>query len=197
MSFWMRFQDKRRLGMFTEETEAVARALAPRPGERLLDLGGGTGVLTERIGQGFSQVVVVEPHPRRRAFGASVRPRIRFVGGGAERIDLPDGSFDCVSAVLSFHHFRDWDAAAKEVHRVLRPGGRLVVFEFSKSHGPGRFLKFLPMHRTRHAPEGHGVRGGRHGMLDPAELSRTLKRANFLPADTIDVGAGYIFTAVK
>jgi hypothetical protein len=34
-------------------------------------------------------------------------------------------------------------------------------------------------------------------MLDPAELSRTLKRANFLPADTIDVGAGYIFTAVK
>lgn len=189
MSWWLGFLDRRRLGAFAKSTEALARAVGSRPGERLLDVGGGTGVLTERFGGGFSEVVVVEPNPKKRAHGQSARPTLRFVAGTAEQLDFPDGHFDCVTAVVSLHHFQDRDAAVREIHRVLGRNGRLVVFEFHPSSGPGRFLRFL-----------HRAHGGKHaavhhGFLDPSELGRLLKRAGFRQGDVIDVGNGYLFTA--
>ena len=72
---------------------------------------------------------------------------------------------------------------------MLRVDGRLVVLEFHPSRGPGRFLRLF-----------HRAHGGKHmatphGFLDPAEMSRLLKRANFLQAGVVEVGPGYIFTA--
>lgn len=189
MSWWLGFLDKRRLGSFAEETEALARAVGGTPGERLLDIGGGTGVLTERFGQGFGEVVVVEPQAKKRAHGQAARPSLKFTAGTAENLDFADGHFDCVTAVVSLHHFHDRPRAVREIHRVLRRNGRLVVFEFHPSRGPGWFLRFL--HRS------HGGKHGAvlHGFLDPPELSRLLKRADFLQANVVDVGKGYIFTA--
>ena len=182
MSRWLRWHDRKRLAAFSHETEAIARAVGPPGGERLLDVGGGTGVMSERFGGGFREVVVLEPNEKKRRFGQSVRPHVRFVGGTAERIALPDAQVDCVTATFSFHHFRDRKAALSEIHRVLRDGGRLVVFEFSKSHGAGRLLRWLPLH---------------HGLIDALELAREAEAAGFVKSNSVDLGSGYLFTAVK
>ncbi|HEX9709559.1 MAG TPA: methyltransferase domain-containing protein [Candidatus Thermoplasmatota archaeon] len=186
MSWWLRSQDRRRLAVFAEETEAILRAVAPRAGERLLDVGGGTGALAERFGGGFGEVVVLEPNERKRRHGAAARPAVKFVGGNAERIPFPDGHFDCVTAVVSFHHFEDQGAALKEIRRVLRAGGRMIIFEFAKTQGPGRFLKFLLLHHGRARP----------ALVDPQGLQGHARRAGFQRSSAIDVGSGYLLTAL-
>jgi ubiquinone/menaquinone biosynthesis C-methylase UbiE len=178
VSWWLGIRDRRRLGAFAEETEALARAVGARPGERLLDIGGGTGVLSER----FGAVIVLEPSDKKRSHGASVRPSVKFEDGQAEKIPFPDGHFDCVTAVVSFHHFHDRAKALGEVHRVLRADGHLIIFEFVTTRGPGRFLKWLPVH---------------HGLVDAPELERVVRRAGFRQAGAIDVGRGYLMTATK
>ncbi len=182
MSWWLGIQDRRRLGAFAEETEALARAVGACPAERLLDIGGGTGVLSERFGAAFSEVVVLEPSDKKRRHGAVVRPNLKFEVGEAEKIPFPDGHFDCVTAVVSFHHFHDRAKALDEVHRVLRADGHLIIFEFVTTRGPGRFLKWLPLH---------------HGLVDAPELERVVRRAGFQQAGAIDVGRGYLMTATK
>jgi demethylmenaquinone methyltransferase/2-methoxy-6-polyprenyl-1,4-benzoquinol methylase len=60
-------------------------------------------------------------------------PFARLSVGTAEEMPYPDGSFDIVSVAFGLRNFSDREKAIKELHRVLKPGGRLVILEFSKS----------------------------------------------------------------
>ncbi|HYC67448.1 class I SAM-dependent methyltransferase [Brevundimonas sp.] len=107
----------------------AARAPAQRP-LACLDLGSGTGRFTALLAELFGGPVYgVEPFDRMREQAeASPHPEaVRYLAGRAEAIPLPDASCDLVLMFLSFHHVRDRPAAAREIRRVLRPGGRLLI----------------------------------------------------------------------
>src|SRR5688572_30066537 len=87
----------------------IRRLLRPGPGVRILDLGGGTGGFATVLAGDGAEVVVLEPNPKKVAFGRSRFPDVTFVEGDGESIPFRDGSFHRSMAMLSFHHLEDPD----------------------------------------------------------------------------------------
>jgi ubiquinone/menaquinone biosynthesis C-methylase UbiE len=105
------------------------RAPADRP-LTVLDLGSGTGRFTPGLAETFGGPVHgVEPSERMRAVAEenAAHPAVTYLAGAAESIPLPDASCDLVLLYMVLHHIRDQAAAAAEISRVLRPGGRLLI----------------------------------------------------------------------
>jgi ubiquinone/menaquinone biosynthesis C-methylase UbiE len=96
----------------------------------VLDLGSGTGRFTPALADTFGGPVYgVEPSQRMRAVAEehATHHAVTYLDGSAEKIPLPDASCDLVLLFLVLHHVRDQEAAAAEVFRVLRPGGRVLI----------------------------------------------------------------------
>jgi SAM-dependent methyltransferase len=106
---------------------AVAWALEPTSGRDLLDLGAGTGKLTEALLRvPGARVTAVEPDPPMLAELTARHPDVDARLGGAEAIPLPAGSVDAVLVGQAWHWF-DHERALPEIARVLRPGGVLAT----------------------------------------------------------------------
>ena len=106
--------------------EYPADALEPlrlSPDLTVLDLAAGTGKLTRPLAASGARVIAVEPVAEMRA---ALPSSVETLDGTAESIPLGDGSVDLVTVGQAFHWF-DGDAALAEIHRVLRPGGRLAL----------------------------------------------------------------------
>jgi SAM-dependent methyltransferase len=103
-----------------------AAALEPLrllPGMTVLDLAAGTGKLTRALSLSQASVIAVEPVEEMRA---ALPASVQALDGTAEEIPLEDGAVDLVTVAQAFHWF-DGPAALAEIHRVLRPGGRLAI----------------------------------------------------------------------
>ncbi|CAM3581497.1 demethylmenaquinone methyltransferase [Streptomyces albus] len=109
-------------------------ALALLPGERCLDVACGTGVSTEELARSGATVIGVDRSPGMVARGAGRPVGLRV----ADALDLPfqDGEFDAVTIMFGLRNVVDAPAALREMARVVRPGGRLVVCEFSHPLNP-------------------------------------------------------------
>ena len=114
-----------------------------RPGMKVLDVAGGTADLTrlflKQVGES-GQVVLTDIN-----FSMLREGRDRMLNEGrqaptaqcdGERLPFPDNTFDCVSVAFGLRNMTHKDQALKEMHRVLKPGGRLLVLEFSKVWKP-------------------------------------------------------------
>jgi len=106
--------------------DRIVAELGVGSGDRVLDLGAGTGKLTRPLLAAGLDVVAVEPLEHMRAAVARAASTSRVLDGRAEAIPLPDASLDGAVSGDAFHWF-DADLAAAELHRVLRPGGGLVL----------------------------------------------------------------------
>jgi demethylmenaquinone methyltransferase/2-methoxy-6-polyprenyl-1,4-benzoquinol methylase len=129
-----------------------------RPGQRVLDVAGGTADLSiqfaRRVGSS-GEVVLTDINP-----AMLVRGRDRMLDAGmpspavqcdAEKLPFADAHFDCVSVAFGLRNMTRKDRALAEMHRVLKPGGRLLVLEFSRVWQPlqplydAYSLKVLPL----------------------------------------------------
>jgi SAM-dependent methyltransferase len=114
----------------------LADELRIGPDTDVLDLAAGTGALTRGLVPTGARVMAVEPVARMRQILAAELPGVPALDGTAEQVPLPDGAMDVVTVAQAFHWF-DGAAAAREIHRVLRPGGRLgVLFNVRDESAP-------------------------------------------------------------
>ncbi len=117
-----------------------------KPGMRALDVAGGTGDLARGMAKqvGATGEVVLSDinaamldNGRRRLIDAGVLDNVRFVQLNAESLPFPAAHFDCVTIGFGLRNVTDKDRALAEMRRVLKPGGRALVLEFSKPTVPG------------------------------------------------------------
>jgi demethylmenaquinone methyltransferase/2-methoxy-6-polyprenyl-1,4-benzoquinol methylase len=110
---------------------AVLKAVAPQPGERVLDLAAGTGTSSEPFAARGAFVVPADFSLGMLRVGKRARPSLPFVAGDAMRLPFADAVFDAVTISFGLRNVSDPDGALRELQRVTKPGGRLVVCEFS------------------------------------------------------------------
>ncbi|MBD8061686.1 demethylmenaquinone methyltransferase [Oceanitalea stevensii] len=120
---------------------ATRRAVAAEPGMRVLDLAAGTGTSSEAYADAGVAVVPCDFSTGMVGVGKRRRPDLSFVAGDATRLPFADESFDVVTISFGLRNVVDTDLALREMRRVTRPGGRLVICEFSRpTFGPFRVL---------------------------------------------------------
>lgn len=112
-----------------------------RPGQRVLDLAGGTGDLAARFARLVGpqgQVVLSDINAamleegRRRLLDQGIAGNVEYVLANAECLPFPDNHFDCITMAFGLRNVTDKDAALRSIYRVLKPGGQAMILEFSK-----------------------------------------------------------------
>ncbi|WP_125773439.1 demethylmenaquinone methyltransferase [Antribacter gilvus] len=106
-------------------------AVAAMPGERVLDLAAGTGTSSEPFADGGAYVVPSDFSIGMLRVGKERRPDLPFVAGDATSLPFADASFDAATISFGLRNVVDTSAALREMLRVVRPGGRIVIAEFS------------------------------------------------------------------
>lgn len=120
---------------FTIEASAV------RAGHKVLDIAGGTGDLSYQFAKLVGkdgQVILADINSsmlnvgRDRLIDRGIAGNIQFAQADAQYLPFPDNTFDCITIAFGLRNVTDKDLALRSMLRVLKPGGRLLVLEFSK-----------------------------------------------------------------
>jgi demethylmenaquinone methyltransferase/2-methoxy-6-polyprenyl-1,4-benzoquinol methylase len=138
-------------GQTRQWRKAVLTAVDPKPGERILDLAAGTGTSSEPFARAGAFVVPTDFSLGMLNVGRERQPGLPFVAGDGLHLPFQDSSFDAATISFGLRNLADRHAGLAELRRVVRPGGRLVVCEFSHpTWGPLRtvyteyLMKALP-----------------------------------------------------
>ncbi|MFX4294564.1 demethylmenaquinone methyltransferase [Streptomyces bohaiensis] len=119
------------LGQNRRWRRAVADAVGARPGQRVLDLAAGTGTSSLPFADAGAYTVPCDFSQGMLSEGRRRVPWMPFTAGDATRLPFADDVFDAVTISFGLRNVQDVDTALREMLRVTRPGGRLVICEFS------------------------------------------------------------------
>jgi demethylmenaquinone methyltransferase/2-methoxy-6-polyprenyl-1,4-benzoquinol methylase len=119
------------LGQDRRWRKAVVAAVDARPGERVLDLAAGTGTSSQPFADRGADVVPCDFSLGMLRVGKRAKPHLSFTAGDGTRLPFGDDTFDAVTISFGLRNIVDPDAGLREMLRVTRPGGRIVVCEFS------------------------------------------------------------------
>lgn len=168
------YQDQIVPALMEEWAPRVAAAAAIRPGQRVLDVACGTGVLTRAaaIRTGPSGAVTgLDLSPRMLAIAAHLSPALTWQEGTAEALPFPDESFDAVVSQFGLMFVPDPALALREMMRVLKPGGRLAVAVWaSLTDTPAYAAEVALVERLAGTTAGAPLRAPFH-LGDPARLA--------------------------
>jgi ubiquinone/menaquinone biosynthesis C-methylase UbiE len=135
--------------LFRPSHQAMLRRISERCGDRplkILDVGCGTGVFAARIREAFPKSRVCGVDLVRgmlhqgKARWKALAPHVQPVQGDSERLPFATGVFDILTCANSFHHYPHQDRALVEMHRVLRPGGRILLIDGYRDAPWGWFI---------------------------------------------------------
>ena len=137
--------------VFTPETNTrlidnIVRLGRFKPGQKIADLGCGSGVFTDLLHQRGLNSTGLDLSPKLIALGLRKYPGIEFLEGDVEKLPFADASIDGVLLSGLVHHLPDPSRCAAEVFRVLKPRGRFVAFD------PNRMNPFMWLYRDRSSP---------------------------------------------
>lgn len=131
------------LGIHHVWKNRMLEILSPTPGRHLLDVAGGTGDIAFRFQkQTGGKVTICDinnamlEEGKRRSIDANCWQGLEWVCGDAEHLPFPDQSFDYYTIAFGIRNVTHIDAALREAHRVLKPGGKFACLEFSKVTNP-------------------------------------------------------------
>lgn len=127
--------------------DLVVERLEPAPGVRWLDLACGTGAVAERAAVAGAEVIGVDLSPglietaqeRASRLGLDIEYRV----GDCEALDLPDAGFDVVSSTCGVMFAPDHEATARELARVIKPGGRIGLANWTAEGGIGDMFRVM------------------------------------------------------
>ncbi len=195
---------------------ALVDVVNPRPGEKFLDVAGGTGDIAFRLlarqpggqGNGRPDVTVCDINPamldvgRDRAVDRGLLDGLTWTTGDAEALPFPDRSFDGYTIAFGLRNVTDIDKALREAHRVLRPGGRFYCLEFSKVTSPAlgrlydtyseRALPFFGKLVARDAESYRYLHESIRRFPPQRELARRLREAGFVNVAWRDMTLGVV-----
>ncbi|MFE2037158.1 demethylmenaquinone methyltransferase [Streptomyces scopuliridis] len=109
----------------------VAKAVKARPAEKVLDLAAGTATSSMSLAATGAYVVPCDFSQGMLRQGKKRHPWMPFTAGDATRLPFADGVFDAVTISFGLRNVQDTDLALRELYRVTKPGGRVVICEFS------------------------------------------------------------------
>jgi demethylmenaquinone methyltransferase/2-methoxy-6-polyprenyl-1,4-benzoquinol methylase len=126
-----RTNDVLSLGQARAWRRAVAEAVDARPGQLVLDLGAGTGTSSLPFEAAGADVVPCDFSIGMLAEGKNRHPELALTAGDATRLPFADNSFDSTTISFALRNVQDTGAALRELYRVTKPGGKVVICEFS------------------------------------------------------------------
>ena len=138
--------DAMSFGMHRGWKDRFVKRVKPQPGEKILDMAGGTGDIAFRMADRGADVTVADINQDMLDVGAERAMERRetpetgslvFTRQNAEEVDFASGSFDAYTIVFGIRNVTFKDKALAEAHRVLRPGGRFFCMEFSTTEWTG------------------------------------------------------------
>jgi SAM-dependent methyltransferase len=169
-----------------EAVDRLIQELEISPDCSVLDLGAGTGKLTRMLVPTGAHLTALEPIDAMRAALARSVPGVEVVTGTAEAIPADDGSFDAVVCAQAFHWF-DGERALAEIHRVLRPHGRLAMLWNLRDESVG-WVRRMTEIIDRHLADTPSERTGewRH-VFSATDLFGTLHQLRFPHRQELDL----------
>ncbi|MFZ9100303.1 MAG: demethylmenaquinone methyltransferase [Candidatus Planktophila sp.] len=119
------------LGRTKAWRKATTKIIEPRPGMKILDLAAGTGSSSEPLAAAGAEVIPADFSEGMLAAGRKARPHLRFTKADALNLPFADGEFDLSTISFGLRNTQKTDRALAQMLRVTKPGGYLVVTEFS------------------------------------------------------------------
>ena len=119
------------LGRTKAWRRAATKVIAPTSGMKILDLAAGTGSSSEPLAKAGADVTAADFSEGMIAAGRKARPHLNFVKADALSLTFPDNTFDLLTISFGLRNTENTAKALAEARRVVKPGGRLVVVEFS------------------------------------------------------------------
>jgi ubiquinone/menaquinone biosynthesis C-methylase UbiE len=170
-----------------------------KPHGRLVDVGCGPGYLARGIAARLPQLAVLglDIDPRALALARGYRgrtPPAGWLAADAQQLPFADGSLDVVVSSLSLHHWNNVPAALREFYRVLRPGGKLLIWDLRRN-APHFFYYGLAVGQRLFSPRGiketNGAVGSFWSSYTPAELREIVATIPFRESK-VGTGVGWL-----
>ncbi|MFI6939146.1 demethylmenaquinone methyltransferase [Streptomyces sp. NPDC050418] len=119
------------LGQDRRWRKEVAKAVDARPAQKILDLAAGTATSSQPFAQAGAYVVPCDFSLGMLRVGKRNHPHMPFTAGDATKLPFKDDTFDAVTISFGLRNVQETDRALRELYRVTKPGGRVVICEFS------------------------------------------------------------------
>lgn len=183
--------------VFTEKTNAkiiniVEQLISPPSHAAIADLGCGSGIFTTLLQQRGYYCLGLDLSDRLLKIGKAKTNSQAFLQADVEALPFSDNSLDCIMLSCLVHHLPDPSLCAKEVFRVLKPGGKFVAFD------PNRLNPFMYLYRDKSSPfySAKGVTPNERPVL-PHQVRRIFHESGFQVSSYYVNGLAYRYVASK